>query len=105
MYDADVQLNVPDGILVILLFLNIMLTFALEEKLSPLREEMLVIWLYDKSSCVNDLNLEIWPGTYVSWLKDAIIDTTGLIICGERKALRKLLSWESVTFWELMQLM
>ena len=42
-YDADVQLNVPDGIMVILLFLNIMLMFALEEKLSPLREEMFVI--------------------------------------------------------------
>jgi hypothetical protein len=41
--EVDVQLNVPEGMLVILLFINIMFTNPLDGQLSPMREEMLVI--------------------------------------------------------------
>ena len=40
---ADAQLNIPDGMLVILLPVKIMLIIELEGAIVPLKEEMLVI--------------------------------------------------------------
>lgn len=95
--DAEVNLNAPEEIEVILLFFkSIEMDVALVIKLKA-PDWTNVILLYDRETIDRNGNLEIWLGTLVSWLEDAFIEITGLNP-GARKASKMRLSCRSFKF-------